>query len=462
MVLRLTEAEANQSGFVLFRNTVDSNQGLSITFDFFMYGGTSSLGGTTGGDGISFFFVDGTQLPTQSGGLGGSLGYAQNIGFQQPGLRGGYLGIGFDAFGNFSSTLGERIGGPGQRSNSIAVRGSEATAYNYLGGTESLNQIQLDNIAPGANRDNSRRTANITLDQNGNLTVSLDLNGNGRTDDPDEKVLELNIRDAGNEALPPLFRFGFAAGTGAATNIHEVDNFRVTTLDGTPIDVSFEDRLITGGVGSGGSGTTGGGAGIGSGTGGSNPARPSLVGGVGNDLLVVTPITGRPIADGGAAGLPPGSAPVGADVTGGGGADLFIFSGPNRRAALRTSTIRRLTRITDFNQREGDRIKLDFDNNLDTIERPRRFFNAGRFKGRNLNRAVRSAYADKDFRRKGNQALRPNEAVFFRMGSRSFISVNDGNRSFSPANDFLVEVTGIQVRPGDLRRGVLPAAQYFA
>jgi serralysin len=459
MVLRLTEAEVNQSGFVLFRNTVDSSQGLSITFDFFAYGGISAFEGETGGDGISFFFVDGAQLPTQSGGLGGSLGYAQNIGFGQPGLQGGYLGIGFDAFGNFSSTLGERIGGPERRPNSIAVRGSEATAYNYLGGTESLTQIQLDNITPGANRDNSRRTANVTLDQTGNLTVSLDLNGNGRTDDPNEKVLELNIRDAGNEALPPLFRFGFAAGTGAATNIHEVDNFRVTTLDGTPIDVSFEDRLTTCGVGSGGNGVA-----VGGGTvpGGSSPARPSLVGGAGNDLLVVTPITGQPIADGGAAGLPSGSAPVGADVTGGGGADLFIFSGPNRRAALRTSTIRRLTRITDFNQREGDRIKLDFNNNLDSIQRPRGFFNAGRFKPGNLRRAAREAYADKNFRRKGDQPLRPNEAVFFRMGSRSFISVNDGNRSFSPNNDLLVEVTGIQVRPGDLRRGALPVGQYFA
>jgi serralysin len=447
MVLRLTENEFNQTGFVLFRNTVDASQGLSITFDFFAYGGT-------GGDGISFFFVDGAQTPpTQSGAPGGSLGYAQNLATSTPGLRGGYLGIGFDAFGSFSSPLGERIDGPGGRQNSIAVRGSEATQYRFLGGTNTLSGIQLDNTAPGANRENSRRTANVTLDQAGNLAVSLDLNGNGQTNDPGERLLSLNVKDAGNGELPPLFRFGFGAATGGARNIHEVDNFRVTTLAGTPVDVSFEDRLITGGVGTGGSGV---------GTGGTLPTRPSLVGGVGNDVLIVNPSTGLSTADGGAAGTPPGSAPVGSDLTGAGGADIFVFSGQTRQAALRSSTFRRLSRITDFRHAEGDRFKLDFDNNLDTIQRPRGFFNAGRFKrGTNLRRAAKFAYQDKNFRKRGDQRLRPNEAVFFRVGARSFVSVNDGRRPFSPANDLLVEVTGIQLRPGDLRRGVLPVGQYF-
>jgi serralysin len=448
MVLRLTENDFGQSGFAVFRNTVDASQGVSITFDFFAYGGT-------GGDGISFFFIDGNRIPTQSGGDGGSLGYAQNLATGTPGLQGGYIGIGFDAFGSFSSSLGERIDGPGRRLNAIGVRGSEATQYRFLGGTDSLTGIQLANTAPGATRENSRRTANVTLDQAGNLSVSLDLNGNGRTDDPGERLLTLNVKDAGNGDLPPLFRFGFGASTGAATNIHEVDNFRVTALNGTPIDVSFEDRVVTGGVGTGGSGTAGGNT-------GTPPTRPALVGGVGNDILIVNQNTGLPIANGGAAGTPAGSAPVGADLTGAGGADIFVFSGENRRAALRSSTLRRLTRITDFNQREGDRFKLDFDNNLNTVQRPRGFFNAGRFKrGTNLRRAAQAAYADKDFRKRGNQRLRPNEAVFFRVGARSFVSVNDGSRAFSQANDLLVEVTGIQLRNGDLRRGSLPVAQYF-
>ncbi|PSB68183.1 calcium-binding protein, partial [filamentous cyanobacterium CCP1] len=127
------------------------------------------------------------------------------------------------------------------------------------------------------------------------------------------------------------------------------------------------------------------------------------------------------------------------------------------------STLRRLSRINDFKFSEGDRFKLDFDDNLTTIERPRGFFNAGRFKrGTNLRRAARLAYADKNFRKKGDQRLRPNEAVFFRVGSRSFVSVNDGRRPFSPTNDLLVEVTGIQLRGGDLRRGVLPVGGYFS
>ncbi|PSB10062.1 hypothetical protein C7B76_24600 [filamentous cyanobacterium CCP2] len=418
-LLQLTQAVPNQTEFRLFTNPISSSEGLSITFNFYAYGGT-------GGDGISFFFVDGSQLPTRPGGIGGSLGYAQFLREQLPGLRGGYLGIGFDAFGNFSSTsIDERVGGPGRISNSIAVRGSEAINYTFLNGTNSL-PIQLDNPTPTATRENSRRTANITLSNAGRLTVSLDLNGNGTTNDSGEKVLDFNVIEAGNTALPDLFRFGFAASTGAATNIHEIDNFEVRRLDGTPVEGSFSDILIGGNSNTGGSGSS-----------------VPLVGGVGNDTLIIGPAPNV--------------------YTGGVGADLFVFSGLNRLSALRASTLRRLSRINDFKFSEGDRFKLDFDDNLTTIERPRGFFNAGRFKrGTNLRRAARLAYADKNFRKKGDQRLRPNEAVFFRVGSRSFVSVNDGRRPFSPTNDLLVEVTGIQLRGGDLRRGVLPVGGYFS
>jgi hypothetical protein len=65
---------------------------------------------------------------------------------------------------------------------------------------------------------------------------------------------------------------------------------------------------------------------------------------------------------------------VGGDVmTGSTGADQFVYTGVSRRRALADSQIsnspkltrRRLDQITDFNSLEGDRIKLDFDNNLE-------------------------------------------------------------------------------------------------
>ena len=64
-----------------------------MVFRQFQYGGT-------GADGIGFFLVDGSTNLTATGANGGSLGYAQKDG-SQPGIRGGYIGVGFDSFGNY-------------------------------------------------------------------------------------------------------------------------------------------------------------------------------------------------------------------------------------------------------------------------------------------------------------------------------------------------------------------------
>ena len=142
------------------------------------------------------------------------------------------------------------------------------------------------------------------------------------------------------------------------------------------------------------------------------------------------------------------------------GADRFYFQGANKAEALRGSTVNALDKITDFNFLEGDRFGLDFDNNLATVERPKALFNAGKESG-SLVKAAKSAYADKNQQRRGNQALKADEAVFFRLGSRTFLSVNDSNAKFSAANDLLADVTGIQFKNGDLKNGVLSLSNYF-
>ncbi|NEQ24938.1 MAG: calcium-binding protein, partial [Microcoleus sp. SIO2G3] len=148
-------------------------------------------------------------------------------------------------------------------------------------------------------------------------------------------------------------------------------------------------------------------------------------------------------------------------LTGNQGSDRFLFSGSTKAEALRTSTLRSLDRINDFNYSQGDRFQLDFDNNLSTVERPRRLFNAGTQKG-SLLQAVRSAYGDKFTRTKGKQALKANEAVFFKLGSRTYLSVNDSKAAFSARNDLVVDVTGIQFASGDAKRaGTLGVTRYF-
>lgn len=436
-ILTLTSAEPGQSKFVLYNPTqaVDSSKGLSITFDFYAYGGTQP----NGADGIGFFFIDGSKTPTQPGGFGGSLGYAQILNTGTPGLEGGYLGIGFDEYGSFSSTLdptpddnnpadGERIDGPGGTRDSIAVRGSQATNYKYLKGTDTL-PLSLDNPDPAATRETSKRTAKIDLSPTGQLTVYLDLNQNGVIE-AGEQVLNFNVIDSNNGPLPASFKFGFAASTGGFTNIHEVGNFKITAFDGSDLGLNAAIDVINPNTGN----KPNDGVTFTQQTGG------TLTGTTGNDTIV-------------------GSAQ--ADVlTGNRGGDRFVFSGATKQAALRSSTLKNLDQVKDFNFVEGDRFQLDFDNNLSTVELPKKVFNAGILKG-SLANATKKAYADKNFKTKGNQALKPNEAVFFRLGKRTYLSVNDNKAGFSPQNDLLVNVTGISFKSGDATRGALTTSNYF-
>ncbi len=415
-ILRLTNADFTQSAFVLYTNPVSSANGLSITFDFYSYQGT-------GGDGISFFLIDGSQTPAQAGGFGGSLGYAPlevAVGSTLPGLAGGYLGIGFDEFGKYSDGESGRPGGIGARPDSIAVRGSVATNYLYLTGTDTL-PTSLDNPGPTATQANSKRRAQIDLSPTGDLSVQVDLNADGDFTDPGEAAItNFNVVSAGNGALPTTFKFGFAASTGGSTNIHEVGNFTVRTASGAPIPGDFVSNLtIIGSDNSDKPPTTSG--------------NDTVQAGAGNDTL--TGLEGNDVLVGG----------LGGDTsTGGLGADRFVFSGTSRAAALKTSTLQSRDQITDFKFSQGDKFQIDSDSNLQTVgELPRGLFNAGRETG-SLQKAVRAAYADKDQRRRGNQKLRPNEAIFFRLGSRTYLSVNDNKAAFSAANDLLADVTGKQ------------------
>ncbi|HEY9639581.1 MAG TPA: bluetail domain-containing putative surface protein [Coleofasciculaceae cyanobacterium] len=408
-LVQLTNATQYQASSRLYTTAVPSVNGLRIAFDFYSYGGT-------GADGLSFFIVDGQQLQPQPGGFGGSLGYAPIQ--DNAGVPGGYLGIGFDEFGNFANPTEGRVGGKGYTPDAISVRGSAATNYDYLTGTSTL-PLSLDNPGASATRENSRRRAEVVLSPTGLLTVQVDLNNNGTFTDPGElAVNQFNVTEK-NGLLPASFRFGFAAATGRQTNIHEVGNFSVTTFDGTPIPGVFTGDLIT--------------------TGGSG--NDTLTGGKGDDILI------------GGNGKN--------TITGGKGADIFVFSGATQSLALKTSTVRSLNRITDFNWSEGDRFRLDYDSNFNTIELPKRLYNVGRVQGKNLQAALKTAYSDKLTRKKGSQPLKANEAIFFRFGSRTFLSVNDNKASFLAKNDLVAEVTGIQFKPGDTKPGALVTSNYF-
>jgi Ca2+-binding RTX toxin-like protein len=228
-----TTTDFDTATFVIYKQPISSSQGLSITFDYFSYGKPASS--TEGGDGISFFLLDALQSDVTAGGFGGSLGYAQSG--STTGIEGGYVGIGFDEFGNFSNDTEGRVGGAGTGRvlDSIAIRGSEANQYKYLTGTGSL--VGGIDSPSQTDRTLAKRTAKIDITPfvngtGGRLSVKIDLNGDGDFVDTDEAPAALQDYDlvGNNGALPANFNFGFASSTGSAKNIHEVSTLRITTL----------------------------------------------------------------------------------------------------------------------------------------------------------------------------------------------------------------------------------------
>src|SRR5580692_7369169 len=97
--LRFTSATTTEEGGVFASTSVPTSQGLDVTFDSYQYGGN-------GADGIAFVLaaVDPANpaVPASIGQSGGALGYSA-ANSSTSGLSYGYMGVGIDAYGNFSN-----------------------------------------------------------------------------------------------------------------------------------------------------------------------------------------------------------------------------------------------------------------------------------------------------------------------------------------------------------------------
>src|SRR5690606_6703441 len=144
--LRLTEAVTNEAGYAIVNQSFPSGLGVLLDLEFVIWGGN-------GADGFSFFLFDANYDPNlpvgdpfrfQIGGFGGSLGYANRDAV--PGVRGGYIGIGVDEYGNYANTTesknGGDVNGSDLRPNAIGIRGPANPAtgapYRWLGGNTNL------------------------------------------------------------------------------------------------------------------------------------------------------------------------------------------------------------------------------------------------------------------------------------------------------------------------------------
>jgi hypothetical protein len=246
--LRFTQASPTEEGGVFSATSLPATQGLDVSFNSYQFGGN-------GADGIAFALAvanpSDPEPPTKIGNSGGSLGYGPTTSASADGLSLGYLGVGLDAFGNFSTTIADGSdcatqGDPGntlKTAESVSIRGpgNLLNGYCMVGGPYTDGGAALrasgSTSVPVEVAINPTATAFTTASlmvvpalsyavqwtpvggtqeyQTGNLP---DLN--------DSNYSDLGIPSSyyNSSGIPYQMTFGWVASTGNSTDVHEINN----------------------------------------------------------------------------------------------------------------------------------------------------------------------------------------------------------------------------------------------
>ncbi|MDO4723372.1 MAG: IPTL-CTERM sorting domain-containing protein [Comamonadaceae bacterium] len=235
--LRLTKAAQAQAGTALYKQAFSSSKGVDVSFQYATWGTNSGRGG----DGFTFYLIDGAEADPVVGARGGSLGYSW--GNYGAGVKSGYVGIGFDEYGNFSHPtfgvceVGANVTECARQQHRVAVRGSghllgfaPGDAQNKTTGFKLLHNKMPTMPPPDTtiftgNRDGAKNVRIvITPAPEVKLTVILE----GQTIVDQLPLTQANGAPVdGMAALPSTFKMGFSSSTGGAINHHEIRNLTV-------------------------------------------------------------------------------------------------------------------------------------------------------------------------------------------------------------------------------------------
>jgi len=252
--LRLTSTATGQEGGVFASTSVPTSQGLDVTFNSYQYGGT-------GADGMAFVLAAvnpaNPVIPTAIGQSGGALGYsAQNS--NTNGLTDGYLGFGFDAYGNFSNNyegsgctdpanITQRM--PGQ----VVVRGPGNGTVGYC----PLQSSAATATSPSLTLRASSRSASLvpvevvfnpttaTITTSSGLSVPAGdydvtftpVGGTSKTLLGTLPVVPSGLYPStwvNANGIPKQLVFGWVGSTGSLTDFHEIDNVLVSSVNPVP------------------------------------------------------------------------------------------------------------------------------------------------------------------------------------------------------------------------------------
>ncbi|WKY92906.1 DUF6701 domain-containing protein [Vibrio metoecus] len=229
--MRLTEARNDQATAATYQRIFPAAGNLvTVEFDYYAWANMSSVGA----DGVAVIFSDASITP-KTGGFGGSLGYAPRTDSnpQKAGFAGGWLGVGLDEYGNFSNPGEGRVGGPGFRQQSVALRGSESANYRYLTGTGANLSPRLDVRNTSTAGPGHRYKMTIDSRSSGAVWVRVDRYYNGAQQ---TLVNWYNVLTAAGQSVAPEdLLLSLAGSTGASVNNHEIDNFRVCAIKSRPV-----------------------------------------------------------------------------------------------------------------------------------------------------------------------------------------------------------------------------------
>lgn len=260
--LRLTNTSTGVATWATLQRMIPAaGNKVTVVFDHFAYGGTHA-------DGIGVILSDASVAP-QAGAFGGSLGYAQK-GYTPvsdcttpggcPGFTGGWLGIGVDEYGNYSTNTEGRYGGSSTRiPNSVALRGSGSgmSGYRFLQGTGMLSPA-VDSVAPLTPPHRYRIVVDHTDSIHAWTSVERDTSGGGTayttligcSPGVTSGCTALDVKDPGysQNAVPASWNLSFTGSTGALTNIHEIDNLSICTVQGLVTPTLHHIKIEHGGT----------------------------------------------------------------------------------------------------------------------------------------------------------------------------------------------------------------------
>ena len=252
--LRFTQAATGEEGGVFASTSVPTSQGLDVTFNSYQYGGT-------GADGLAFVLAAvnpaNPVIPSVLGQSGGALGYsAENS--NTSGLSYGYLGVGFDAYGNYSNKYegtgctdppniasamaGEVVvRGPGNGTVGYCpLQSSAATAtsqkLNLRATTRAGSLVPVEVVFNPSSFPVTTASGLVVPAGDYNVTFTP-VGGTARSLVAALPVVPSGLYPASwvsSSGIPKQLVFGWVASTGSVTDYHEINNVVVSSINPVP------------------------------------------------------------------------------------------------------------------------------------------------------------------------------------------------------------------------------------